>query len=167
MLEVNIILSFVNAIGISTIIAHIVISWINSCREFDRIKRAIIMELIINLDLLQEIKQKAEGHIYPMPLLKDMAWNILLSSPQLRKFGGDQSDGPITLLSDIYTTISVLNQMIRDRNVLPFSAFRATNIYTETLENFDKSIEENVAKLIPDVKRVLNQLKEFKVKCIY
>ena len=160
----NILLSIINTIGISSIITHIIVSWINSRREFNRIKRAIIMELTINLNLLQEIKQKAEGHIYPMPLLKDVAWNILLSSPQLTKFGGDQSDDPIILLSDIYTTISVLNQMIRDRNILPFSAFRAASIYTETLETFDKSIEENAAKLIHSIKRALDKLKDSESK---
>jgi len=167
MLEANTILSIINAIGISSIIVHIIISCVSSRREFDRIKRAIIMELTINLDLLQEIKRKAEGHIYPMPLLKDVAWNILLSSPQLAKFGGDRPDDPIILLSNIYTIISVLNQMIRDRNLLPFSMLRATNIYTETLETFDKSIEENTAKLIHSIERALNILKGFKMKGIY
>ena len=167
MLEANTILSIINAIGISSIIAHIIISCVSSRREFDRIKRAIIMELTINLDLLQEIKRKAEGHIYPMPLLKDVAWNILLASPQLAKFGGDRPDDPIILLSNIYTIISVLNQMIRDRNLLPFSMLRATNIYTETLETFDKSIEENTAKLIRSIERALNILKGFKMKGIY
>ena len=166
MLEANTILSIINAIGISSIITHIVISCASSRREFDRIKRAIIMELAINLDLLEVIKQKAVNHRYPMPLLKDVAWNILLSSPQLAKFGGDQPDDPIILLSDIYTTISVLNQMIRDRNILPFSAFRAASIYTETLEALDKSIGENAAKLIPSIERALNKLKEFKMKGI-
>jgi len=167
MLEANIILSIINAVGISSIITHIIISCVNSRREFDKIKRAILMELAINLNLLEWIKRKAVNHSYPMPLLKDVAWNILLSSPQLAKFGGDRQGDPIILLSNIYTTISVLNQMIRDRNLLPFSMFRATNIYAETLEAFDKSIEENAAKLIHSIERALNILKGFKMKGIY
>ena len=97
MLEANTILSIINAIGISSIITHIVVSCVRSRREFDRIKRAIIVELTVNLELLEDIRQKAVNHAYPMSVLKDVAWNILLSSPQLAKFGGDKPNDPIML----------------------------------------------------------------------
>ena len=166
MLDANTILSIINAIGISSIITHIVVSCVSSRREFDRIKRAIIMELTVNLELLEDIRQKAVNHAYPMPVLKDVAWNILLSSPQLAKFGGDKPNDPIMLLSAIYTTIGVLNQTIRERNILPFSAFRAMNIYSETLRGIDGFIEENATRLTPSIKEILNKLKDFKMKSI-
>ena len=161
MLDVNLILSIINTVGITSIITYMALSCINARQEFKRLKRVIRMELSTNLLLLEDLKRKASKHGFPMPILKDIGWHILLSSSQLKKFGGDKPSDPIILLSAIYTRIGFLNQTIRIRDQIPFSAFRAMgNIYNETLKGIDEFLEKNAAELTSMIQEALKMLEK-------
>jgi len=160
--DANSILSVFNALGITSIITYIVFSYINARQEFVRLKRVIGMELSANLLLLEDLRRRASEHAYPMPILNDAGWHALLSSPQLRKFyRGDKPSDLMILLSAIYTRIGSVNQTIRIRDQIPFSAFRAMGeTYEKTIKSIDDYLAEEATKLISIIEKALKMLEK-------
>lgn len=108
-----------------------------------------MLELNQNLEIAKGIADLVNAHIFPIPLLKEEAWHILISSDQLKKFGGERAEDPILELGYIYRKIALINQTILSRQSLIFGTVRAMgNLYQQSLNSIDGFIKQNTEEII-------------------
>ena len=101
-----------------------------------------MLELDQNLEIAKGIVDLVDAHVFPVPLLREEAWHILISSEQLKKFGGERVEDPILELGYIYRKIALINQTILSRQSLIFGAVRAMgNLYQQSLTDIDGFIK--------------------------
>lgn len=136
-------------------------------QEFDRVKRYLRLELLENLDLGTEIVSKAKIHGFPLPLFRDEAWHLLISSEQLKKFGGQRIEDPIYALGDIYRKMKLINQVIISRQSFIFSTFRAMDLYKKTLNEIDEWIIATVKEVFYSKEKVIRALMEKNIVCAF
>jgi hypothetical protein len=153
------VLSVVNALGITTIMVALVSSWWRDMQEFKRIKYSIILELEQNLEMAKDVLDATNVHGFIIPLLKDDAWHVLLTSGQLKRFGGEHAEDPLSQLSRIYRKITIINQAILSRQLLVVSILRAMgDLYTKSLYGIEEFIKTNVSEIVQLIEKVRKSL---------
>jgi len=158
-IDVSTALSILNTLGITTIITALAASWWRDKQEFERIKQSIILELGQNSEVAKDILAAIEVHGFVVPLLRDDAWHILLTSGQLKRFGGQRVEDPVFELGYIYRKITVINQAILSRQLLVVSAVRAMgDLYTKSLLGVEDFIKVNVSETIPLIEKARKNL---------
>lgn len=116
-------------------------SWRRDKKDFKRVKNALILELRENIETAKVVVNIATNHGFPVPLFRDDTWHLVVSSVELKQFGGTRVEDPIYDLGYIYSCIRVLNQTILARQTLIFSTLRAMDIYKNTLSDVDSSLK--------------------------
>jgi hypothetical protein len=160
-IEISLILTVFNLLGFGGIVSALVVLWFKNKQEFMRVKKCIILELKQNLQIASEIVSFVNAHTFPVPLLREEAWRILLSSGQLKKFGGERVEDPIRELSYIYSKIAVINQTILSRHSLIFGSVRAMGkLYQKTLFDVDAVIKQNTVEIVRLMKRTKRGLQQ-------
>jgi len=108
----------------------------------------------------KDILATTEVHGFVVPLLRDDAWHILLTSGQLKRFGGQRVEDPVFELGYIYRKITVINQAKLSRQLLVVSAVRAIgDLSTKSLlvvEDFKVNVSEAI-RLIEKARKNLAQ----------
>jgi hypothetical protein len=158
-IEISLIVSVANLLGIGTIVSALIISWSKGKQEFARIKKCIMLELDQNLEIAKDIVSTVNTHTFPVPLLRDEAWHILISSEQLKRFGGERVEDPILELGYIYRRIALINQTVLSRQFLIFGTLRAMGkLYQKTLYGVDEVIKQNTEEIIRLMERTKSRL---------
>jgi ubiquinone biosynthesis protein COQ9 len=147
-IDVSLLVSLLNLFGFGGIVGALIFSWWKSNQEFIRIKNCILLELKGNLEIAKQIVSSMDAHTFPAPLLREEAWHILMSSEQIKKFGGQRVEDPILELGYIYRKISLINQTILSRSSLVFGAIRASRQYDEILNGVDASIKYHTEEIV-------------------
>jgi len=160
-IEISLIVGVLNLFGLGAIVSAVIITVWKSRKEFARIKKCIMLELDQNLEIAKEIVSTVNAHTFPVPLLRDEAWHILISSEQLKKFGGERVEDPILELGYIYRKIAMINQTILSRQFLIFGTLRAMgNLYQQTLYGVDEVIKQNTEEIIRLMERSKSRLRQ-------
>ena len=147
-IEISLVISLLNLLGFGAIVSALFVSWWKSKQEFIRIKNCILLELKDNLEIAKQIVSSMDAHTFPTPLLREEAWHILMSSEQIKKFGGQRVEDPILELGYIYRKVSLINQTILSRQSLIFSAIRASSQYDKILNEVDASIKYHTEEIV-------------------
>ena len=163
-LILTIIFGLLGAIGTGSFIY----SWWKGKEEFKRIKKCIRLELLENLDLATEIVSTAKIHGFPIPLFRDEVWHLLLSSEQLKKFGGQRVEDPIYELGYIYRKMRYINQVILSRQYFIFSSFRAMgDLYKKTLNDTDNLIIKEINDVFYRTEKAIKALMQKNIICAF
>lgn len=145
--------NLISFFGVGAIVSAVLISWWKGKKEYDRIKSCLKLELDFNLDISKEIVSSMEVHSFTVPLLKEEAWHILMSSDQLKKFGGQRVEDPILELGYIYRKISLVNQTILSRQSITSGAVRTSPSYYGIVNRVDSVIKIHTEEIIRLIER--------------
>lgn len=160
-MEISLIVSLLNLFGISSIMGALINSWWKSKQEFLRVKKSILLELDQNLEIARDIVSTVNVHTFPVPLLRDEAWHILISSEQMKRFGGERVEDPILELGYVYRKITLINQTVLSRQFLIFGTVRAMgDLYQKTLYGVDEVIKQNTEEIIRLMERAKSRLQQ-------
>lgn len=151
----------INIIAPVSILLWWLSNWLTGKKEFDRIKQSVILELQLNIEVTQQILNSVQVHGTIIPLLKDDSWHLILTSGQLKKFGGDRVEDPIYALGSIYRKIAIINQTILARQMLTFSTVRAMgDLYKQSLFQLEEFIRSNTTMVSSSIKKTEENLQK-------